>query len=243
MRYNGGTLKSGLPVAMKTHSVHAPEFAVLLRMNPLFGDLEPHIIDGLASLCTTRMLGGGETLFQKGDPGDAVYGVRRGQIGIEIGTRAGARVTLNTLGAGDVFGEIAMLDGRERTTDAIALEPTELFALRREQVLAHIDREPEIALKFIELLCKRLRYVSGRMEEVVTLKLGARLARRLLALAEDFGSEVVISQEHLAAHVGAARESVNRQLQLWHKRDIIEIRRGCIAIKNSDALSLEATGR
>ncbi len=225
---------------MKTLSNHAPEFAVLLRMSPLFGDLDPFVIEGLAKLCSTRMLATGETLFRKGDVGDAVYGIRRGQIGIEIGTKAGSRVTLNTLGSGDVFGEIAMLDGRLRTGDAVAIEKTELFALRREQVLAYIDREPKVALKFIELLCKRLRYVSGRMEEVVTLRLSARLARQLLILSEDFGSEIVTSQEHLATHVGAARETVNRQLQLWQKRGILEIRRGVIAIMNSTALAAEA---
>ncbi len=221
-------------------SSHAPEFAVLLRMSSLFGDLDPLVIDGLAKLCSTRMLATGETLFRKGDAGDAVYGIRRGQIGIEISTKAGSRVTLNTLGSGDVFGEIAMLDGRNRTADAVAMEKTELFALRREQVLAYIESEPRVALKFIELLCKRLRYVSGRMEEVVTLKLGARLARQLLILAEDFGSEIVISQEQLATHVGAARETVNRQLQLWHKQGTLEIRRGAIAIKNAAALLAEA---
>ena len=225
---------------MKTQSSHAPEFAILLRSNPLFGDLEPPVLDGLASLCATRMLQPKETLFRRGDLGDALYGIRRGQIGIEFWTRGGTHVTLNTLGAGDVFGEIAMLDGRERTADAIALEATELFTLRREQVMTHLEREPTIALKFIELLCNRLRYVSGRMEEVVTLKMAARLARRLLVLAEDFGDDIAISQEHLAAHVGAARESVNRQLQLWHKRGILDLRRGTIAIKNADALAVEA---
>ncbi len=167
-------------------SSHAPEFAVLLRMSSLFGDLDPLVIDGLAKLCSTRMLATGETLFRKGDAGDAVYGIRRGQVGIEISTKAGSRVTLNTLGSGDVFGEIAMLDGRNRTADAVAMEKTELFALRREQVLAYIESEPRVALKFIELLCKRLRYVSGRMEEVVTLKLGARLARQLLTSGRGF---------------------------------------------------------
>ena len=227
-------------VVMKTQSSHAPEFAVLLRMNPLFGDLGPTIISDLANLCSTRHLAAKEVVFRKGDPGDALYGIRRGQIGIEFSTWSGTHVTLNTLGSGDLFGEVAMLDGCQRTADAVALEPTELFALRREHVMAHLQREPTVALKFIELLCQRLRYMSGRMEEVVTLKMGARLARRLLVLAEDFGNDVVISQEQLAAHVGAARESVNRQLQLWHKSGILDLRRGTIVLKNPDALSVEA---
>lgn len=224
---------------MKALSGSASEFSVLLRMNPLFGDLEPHVIHKLASLCSTRSLEAGQILFQKGDPGDALFGVRRGQVGIEIGTRSGSRVTLNTLGAGDLFGEIALLDGRERTADAIASEPTELFALRRDQVLDYIDGEPIVALKLIELLCKRLRYISGQMEEAVTLKLAARLARRLVALGEDFGSEVVLSQEQLAAYVGAARESVNRQLKVWQRKGTIELKRGSILIKNLEALERE----
>ena len=94
------------------------EFAVLLRVNPFFRDLDPAMTDALAALCTTRRLATGEVLFQKGDAGDALYGVRRGQIRIESGTREGNRITLNALGAGDLFGEIALLDGQARSADA-----------------------------------------------------------------------------------------------------------------------------
>ncbi len=216
------------------------EFAVLLRMNPFFRDLESFIIDRLAALCSTRLLDEGEMLFQKGDSGDAVYGIRRGQIRIETGTRSGTRVTLNALGAGDLFGEIALLDGHERTADAVALEPTELFMLRREHVLDYLHREPVVAIRFIELLCKRLRYVSSQMEESLTMTIGARLARRLVSLGEDFGAEVVMTQEQLAAYVSAARESVNRQLRDWQRLGYIELKRGRILLKNPEALAAEA---
>ena len=68
---------------------------------------------------------------QKGDPGDALYGVRRGQIRIETGASDGSRLTLNFMGSGDLFGEVAVLDGQSRTADATAGEPSELFVLRR----------------------------------------------------------------------------------------------------------------
>ena len=122
-----------------------------------------------------------------------------GQIRIETGASDGTRLTLNFLGPGDLFGEVAVLDGQSRTADATAGEPTELFVLRREDFLAHLEREPRVAIKLIILLCQRIRWMSERMEESVLQPLSVRLARRLCALASDFGSEVHISQEQLVA--------------------------------------------
>jgi CRP-like cAMP-binding protein len=78
------------------------------------------------------------------------------------------------------------------------------------------------------------------MEETALMPLQARLARRLCALAEDFGSELTISQEQLGIYVGAARESVNRQLQDWQRAGIVELRRGRIGIKDLKKLTIEA---
>ena len=198
-------------------------FARLLGANPFFAGLGEAAVEAIASLCVTRSLAADEVLFFKGDPGDALFAVRRGQIRIATGTRAGRRLTLNILGAGDVFGEIALLDGRERTADAVATEPTEVFMVRRRDLLSPLERQPAVAIGIIELLCQRLRWMSERMEESVLMPLSARLARRLLALAEDFGAEVHVSQEELAVFVGATRESVNRQLQAWKRQGLIEL--------------------
>jgi CRP/FNR family cyclic AMP-dependent transcriptional regulator len=213
------------------------EFAVILKMNPMFADLGADELQRISGLCHTQQLSTGEMLFQKGDDGDALYGVRRGQIRIETGSSNGARLTLNFQGAGDLFGEVAVLDGRSRTADATAAEPTELFVLRREDFLAHLEREPKVALKLIELLCQRIRWMSERMEESVLQPLPVRLARRLCALASDFGSEVHISQEQLGVFVGAARESVNRQLQQWRKDGILDLQRGRILLTNMGKLT------
>lgn len=216
------------------------EFATLLRANAFFADLPAPTLQHLASLCGIVRLTAGETLFQKGDPGDALYGVRRGQIRIEVGTGDGQRVTLNALGAGDIFGEIALLDGRHRTADAVAAEPTELFTLRRDAVLADMEREPKIAIHFIELLCRRLRYVSSQREETLTLAVSVRMARRLLSLCEDFGCDLDMTQDQLAAYVGATRESINRQLNAWARSGYLTVRRGHVLLRNLDALRREA---
>ena len=100
------------------------KFAVILKMNPLFSDLGSDELQRISSLCHTQHLTVGEVLFQKGDPGDALFGVRRGQIRIETGATDGSRLTLNFMGPGDLFGEVAVLDGESRTADAAAGEAT-----------------------------------------------------------------------------------------------------------------------
>ncbi len=212
-------------------------FARLLGANPFFAGLGEDALQAVAGLCVTRSLGAEEMLFLKGDPGDALYAVRRGQIRIATGTEAGRRLTLNLLGSGDVFGEVALLDGHPRTADAIATEPTELFMVRRRDFLDLLERQPGVAVRIIEFLCVRIRWMSERMEESVLLPLSARLSRRLLALADDYGSELHISQEELAIFVGASRESVNRQLQTWRRGGILELGRSRIHLLDPARLS------
>src|SRR6516164_1646242 len=213
------------------------EFAVILKMNPMFADLGADELQRLSNLCHTQHLENGEMLFQKGDRGDALFGVRRGQIRIETGASDGSRLTLNFMGPGDLFGEVAVLDGQNRTADAAAGEASELFVLRREDFIGFLEREPKVAIKIIMLLCQRIRWQSERMEESVLHPLPVRLARRLVALAADFGSEVHISQEQLGIFVGAARESVNRQLQAWRKEGILDLQRGRILLQNMSRLT------
>lgn len=215
-------------------------FARLLGANPFFAGLGEDALQAVAGLCVTRSLGTEEMLFLKGDPGDALYAVRRGQIRIATGTESGRRLTLNLLGSGDVFGEIALLDGRPRTADALAVEPTELFMVRRRDFLDLVERQPAVAIHIIEFLCRRIRWMSDRMEEAVLLPLPSRLSRRLLGLAEDFGAEIHVSQDDLAVFVGSTRESVNRQLQVWRRQGILDVGRGRVSVLDRTGLKSAA---
>src|SRR5467141_2970136 len=102
------------------------EFAVILKMNPMFADLGSDELQRISGLCYTQHLAAGERLFQKADPPDALFAVRRGQIRIETGAADGSRLTLNFLGPGELFGEVAALDGESRTADATAGDAPEL---------------------------------------------------------------------------------------------------------------------
>ena len=144
------------------------------------------------------------------------------------------------LGPGDVFGEIALLDGKTRTADAVASEPTTLFMILRRDFLTFLERTPNVSIRLVELLCERVRWMSERVEEATLMPLHTRLARRLLALAEDFGTEVTASQEDLAVFVGATRESVNRQLQVWRRAGIVDLGRGRLRVVDAAGLATEA---
>jgi len=217
----------GLPVAFSFLALNIVGAWLFLGGEPGLAQLARNAVQSVTSFSLTPIpffVLMGEVLFQKGDSGDALFGVRRGQIRIETGSADGSRLTLNFMGPGDLFGEVAVLDGQSRTADATAGEPTELFVLRREDFLSHLEREPRVE----------------RMEESVLQPLPVRLARRLCALASDYGSEVHISQEQLGIFVGAARESVNRQLQLWRKEDILDLQRGRILLLNMNRLTTVA---
>ncbi|GJD49048.1 Cyclic AMP receptor protein [Methylobacterium crusticola] len=216
------------------------DLARLLAVNPFFASLGGAAVEAIAALCVTRSLEAGRTLFFKGDPGDALYAIRRGQIRITTGTEDGRRVTLNMLGPGDVFGEVALLDGHPRTATALASEPTDLFVILRSDLLALIESRPGLAVQLIELLCARIRWMSERAEEASFLALEQRVARRLLGLCNDYGAEVMVSQEDLAVFVGATRESVNRQLQAWKRAGVIATSRGRIRILDIGRLTARA---
>ena len=164
--------------------------------------------------------------------------VLSGRVRICSNSVEGREVVLNVIGPGEVFGEIAMIDGGERTADAFAMEETELLVLSRRDFMPVLARNPDVCMKLLELLCRRLRWTSEQMEDMNFLDLRSRLAKRLAYLADNHGEATVggdrktvrISQQLLANMIGASREAVNIQLAAWKEEGVISSRRGWITI-------------
>ncbi|TCR66143.1 Crp/Fnr family transcriptional regulator [Bosea sp. BK604] len=216
--------------------IQASHFARLLSANPFFAGLSPEALANIAEICQQRRLKPRQVLFLKGDPGDGLYAIRRGQIRIGTTDAVGQHMTMSLLGSGDVFGEIALLDGRSRTADAVATEETEMFFVPRREFLHLIGREPSIAIQLIELLCERIRNMSERMEDSAFLPASTRLARRIVMLVSDYGAEVHVTQDELAALTGVSRETVNRQLQQWKRVGLLSLGRSRVMIHNIDGV-------
>lgn len=187
-------------------------------------------------------LSSGTSLFNKGDESDSFYILDQGEIEISVTSVDGKKLSLEILTPPEVFGEIGLFAGR-RTADATALSPTRLRRVRRNDLLAAIRTEPDLALQIIDLLCMRLRSVSEKLEERAFLPLPARLARRLLHLAEKYsatGGVIPMSQADLADFVGATREAVAKTLAVWKLRGWIGLSRGAVDILDRSALEVIA---
>jgi CRP/FNR family transcriptional regulator, cyclic AMP receptor protein len=144
----------------------------------------------------------------------------------------------NQMRRGDIFGEIALLDGRTRTAEAIAVTDCELFVIERRDFLPLMREEPDIALRMIEILCAKLRQTTEQAESLMFLSLPRRLAKALLRLS-DCGRSVrkaVVTQKELGNLIGMSRESTNRQLRMWEEQGWVRLERGGIVIVSSEAL-------
>jgi CRP-like cAMP-binding protein len=222
------------------------EISALLRAHVIFGGLTHDDIDQICRFTSSRTLSRGNTIFAKGDPGHALFAIRSGVVKISAPSPDGREAIFNLLHSGDIFGEIALLDGYPRTADAIAVTDCELIAIERRDFLKFVHEEPSVALKLIELLCKRLRHASKHFEETVFLNLTTRLARLLLKLAEDRMDStntegLAITQRELSQMLGATRESINKHLRVWEQRQWIRIERGHIILLARD--QMEAVAR
>jgi CRP/FNR family transcriptional regulator, cyclic AMP receptor protein len=215
----------------------------LIRDHPLLGALGPDFAERLAAHATMRTVRRGTTLFLKGDPGMSLFAVCAGSVKIGVPSAAGRDAVFNVVGEGQVFGEIALLDGQPRTADAVAMTDCELMVIDRRDFLPLVQDRPELAVKLIELLCARLRRISEQMEEVFFLNLPGRLAKALLRLCEgkpNHEGKLVITQREIGQMVGMSRESANKQLRAWAKLNWVKLERGGIVVLAPEALALEA---
>jgi CRP/FNR family transcriptional regulator, cyclic AMP receptor protein len=218
----------------------------LLRRNYMFKGLPDRTLQRIAALAGRKLYQKGAVIFSQGDPGDALYGVASGRVRISASGAGGREVFLNIMEPGDTFGEIAVMDGLPRSAGATALDRTALIVLKRVDFIGLVEREPQLALHLLKLLCERLRWTSELVEESAFLSGPARLAKRLLILAElhgrpagpgpSDGLEMQISQAELAQFLGISRQIVNQHLGEWAKAGWVRLGRGRIVIADPAAL-------
>jgi CRP-like cAMP-binding protein len=218
----------------------------LLRNHSLFRDLPPAVIEHLGSYMKTRKVARGTTIFAKGDPGTGLMGVLAGTVKVSVASADGKDIVLNLFHEGEVFGEIALLDGRPRTADATAMSECELVVIERRDFVPFLSDHPDVMLKFIEILCSRLRRTSEQVQDITFLNLPTRLAKTLLQLtaAEDGSAtarKAAVTQREISQMIGISRESTNKQLRAWAKRGWIRLERGGVNVVAPDKLAAIAT--
>lgn len=216
----------------------------LLLSSPLFDGLPREAVDDILFQATEKLVRRGQTVFQKGDEGSYMVAVLSGRIRISATSPEGREVTLNMIDAGEVFGELALLDGKPRSADATALEDSNLMVVERRHFLPYLISSNELALRVIDVLCERLRDTSETLGNLAMLDLRGRLARKLLNLAAEYGNssngrirlEIRLSHSDLGRFVGCSRETVNKQMRAWEEAGIVSRESGRIALAKPTVL-------
>jgi CRP-like cAMP-binding protein len=192
--------------------------ADLLRKTALFGGLGEQERSAIASRMRRVQFEPDQMIFSRGDPGREIYLVLEGRVRLSILSSDGRELSFAHAGAGNIFGEIATLDGGERTAGATAISRVEAMALPQKALLELIQNSPKVATAAIHFLCARLRETDNRLEAIALHRIEVRLARLLLSALRlqspgAKGARVPLnldmSQGELALLIGASRPKVN----------------------------------
>jgi CRP/FNR family transcriptional regulator, cyclic AMP receptor protein len=228
----------------ETKSMESDKETSYFKQVSFFADLPEEEIQALSPITKRRTFRAGEVIFHRDDPGQVLYMIKEGKVKICIISPDGQEVSLAVFGKGEYFGEFALLDGLPRSTDAVALEKVECYTLQRSDFHNTIQKNPKIAILILESLSKRLRNTNQMVEDLIFLDVYGRVAKKLLELAEAHGNkvddgvriDVRLTQQELAAMVGASRESVNKVLGYFTDKNFISTDKHRITIHNTNDL-------
>jgi CRP/FNR family transcriptional regulator len=212
----------------------------LLRSVPLFSDLEGEELERFSRVAVPRAFPAATRVFHEGDHSDACYIVRSGSFRVTREHSDGRAITLATLGPGDIFGELAMLDGEVRSASVESLADGELLALPAGEVRALLARHPDITVKLVAALVRRLRTANERISRQSFQTVPSRVAGVLSQLVAEetprgsqaHAGEVTIrmNQADLAQLAGTSRESVSRFLADLERAGIVKPGRGRVTV-------------
>lgn len=217
----------------------------LLRSAPLFADLSDAELDAVAALARPRSYGAKQVVVRQGDPTDKLFLIVSGHLKAVTSDPDGRDTALSIMGPGEVCGEVSLLDGGDRSASMITLDPCELLSIDGGRFFGFLESTPAVATKLLRVLAKRLRNLTERSEDIAFLRVGGRLARRIVRLADEYGEVLAdgsvrvafrLSQQEIGDLVGATRESANKQLKAWEQEGLLSQEHGHLVIHDMDRL-------
>jgi len=217
-----------------------------LRSVPFFAGLDDDALGRVAAGMRSRRFRRGEVIFHVGDPGDALFIIVSGEVKIWLPSEAGEEAILVRLRPGDVFGELALLDGAPRSATATALSAAETVVLPRDRFRELISSEPAVRDALLASLALEIRRLTTHVEELHFLDITGRLAACLVRLASDGGTTLPdgairlrtsLTQGDLASMVGSTRQSVNKLLGQFAGDGFLRLERDAIVLTDLDGLA------
>ncbi len=212
-----------------------------LRSVELFEDFNDAALTELADASAVRTLRRNDVLFAEGDESNELYVVTRGRLAMVNRSEDGRESVVALMEPGDLFGEMPLFDGYARSTDARALEMSEVMAVPYEPLQKIYRDEPTQLTRVVALLAGRLRTMDTVLADSVFLDVTGRTAKRLLEMAGDRSEfSLPVTQEELAGMVGASRERVNKAIASFVRLGWLDQRERRYIILKRDQLELRA---
>ena len=196
----------------------------------------------LLAAARRRRFARGDTLFHEGDPGDAMHLLEKGRVALRVTTPMGDTATLNVLGPGDYFGELAIVSPGPRNSTVVALEPVETLSLHRDQLNALRDKHADVDRMLLDAVVGEVRRLSHQLLEALYVPTDKRVLRRLVDLCKLYGADgpgpvtVPLTQEDIAELAGTTRPTANKVLKQAEDTGVVEIRRGRVVVLDPAAL-------
>ncbi len=215
-----------------------------LKKAPLLADLSDEEVDLLSKVAVLKKFEKNEIIIHRQDVGDTFFTLLDGAVKVVLDDDEGKEFIVGILRENDFFGELSLLDGGPRSASVIAIEPTEVVALRREDFLRQMEQQPQMAIKLLTELGRRLRKANEHIESLAFLDVCGRLARFLLEIAPDAKDEksgrlivkVTHSRTELANIIGTTRETLTRALKTLETMGYIQINKNEFTILNTGGL-------
>lgn len=216
-----------------------------------FAELADADVGLVMQIAQKRRYEGRRVVVRQGDADGDLYAVLRGHLKVSACDKHGHEIVMSLMQTGDVFGEIAFLDGGARSASVTSLDSCELLVIRRADFLLLLRRVPTISMALLNVMAKRIRRLSESAQDSAFLDVKARLAKRLVDLADQFGTplgsgqvalKVRLSQQELGDMVQATRESVNKCLREWAREGIIQQNGRQLVIEDRQRLGALAAG-
>jgi CRP/FNR family transcriptional regulator, cyclic AMP receptor protein len=222
--------------AWRMHNVATPRHPTSINLEGCGREVRREVLDSdmvptfsredwalLRPVAATRRVLAKHVIFYKGDASEHVYLIERGQVKVSAPSEDGKELTFAVLSPGDMFGEIGVVQRKERSATVTAVTPTELSVIAQKDFLAVLNRHGDLCFKMLNLVCERVRRTSEIAEDLSFLSLPSRLAKKLNELAATYGVRtdlgvklnIYLCQQELANMVGTSRESINKQLSVW----------------------------
>jgi CRP-like cAMP-binding protein len=219
-----------------------------LQRSPILAGLDQDTLGGLAARSRWLDCEAGAVVVDFGDETDEVFFVVDGALRVVMRTALGHEAILNELGPGEIFGELAAIDGAPRSANVTALRRTGLCAVPAKAFIELALNAPPLGRRLLRILAARLRAKDERLLENTTLTARQRLIAELLRMSRDRGGgERVLSppppQNVLAARIGTRRETVSRELATLVRAGLLSVSRRAIVLHRPQALAEEITAR